>query len=712
MSLYDTRMTRIALISLAVTAPFFLPTTAVAQQMGVASAEQAAVLDQVEVLGYRRPLASFPGAIDVISGDALRAGQRRVNLSESLVRVPGVSVLDRQNYAQDLQVQSRGFGARSTFGIRGIKLVVDGIPASSADGQGQAATFPLASLDRIEVLRGPLALQYGNAAGGAIVGRSELGDEDSVALDAWTGSDATRRLGARIESANNAGSLRGRLSASDFATAGSRPHSAARRSQLDAAVQWTPGTRDTVRVTANVLRQPWTDDPLGLTRAGLRRDPQGTDPVAIQFNTRKRVDNRQVGVRWDHAASDARAWWINAYGVARGIDQFLAVPVAAQNAPTSSGGEIDLARATFGMEVGHRWQGTRGALAVGVEAIDLDETRRGYANFVGTTLGVRGRLRRDERNQVSTRDAWAIGDLRLDAWTLLAGARHSRLSFASDDRFVAPGNGDDSGRVRFDETSVSAGIARAFAAGELFAAIGRGFETPTVTELAYRPDGGAGFNRQLTPARLVSGELGTRLRAGAQAFSATAYRIEGENEIVPAESRGGRASFANAGRTRRDGVEVGLRGALGAQWRYTVAANWIDARFRESFDFRVAAGGPPVTRRVVAGSRIPGIARADGFAEVEWTDASSRWTAALELRAAAPITVDDRNSDATSGNARIALRAQWRAASSGWHAFARVDNILDRDHVGSVIVNEANGRYFEPGAGRTWTLGLGWRAAR
>ena len=704
-------MTRSSLLALAIAAQMSVASQLHAQQAPTTDpSAPARMLDQVDVLGSRRPLASFPGAIDVIGAQALRDGQRQVNLSEALARVPGVSVLDRQNYAQDLQVQSRGFGARSTFGIRGIKLVVNDIPASSADGQGQAATFPLASLDRIEVLRGPLALQYGNAAGGAIVGRSELDAETAFALDAWIGSDATRRIAARMDGVNAGDTLRWRAAASDFRTDGSRPHSAAHRSQFDGAMQWVAGPRDTVRLTANLLHQPFTDDPLGLTRAALERDPRGTDPVARQFDTRKRIDNRQMGVRWDRQPSDARAWWVNAYGVSRDVDQFLAVPIGAQRAPSSAGGEIDLARRTAGLEAGHRWQGTRGAISVGIEAIDLDERRRGYENFVASRVGVRGRLRRDERNGIASRDAWVVGDLRWGGWTMLAGTRHSRSTFTSDDRYIAPGNGDDSGRVRFSETTASAGIARTFGQGDVFASIGRGFETPTVTELAYRSDGSAGFNTTLVPAALVSAELGTRWRFGGHALSAALYRVDGQDEIVPAESRGGRASFANAGRTRRDGIELGVRGQLGEQWAYAVAGNWIDARFREAFGYRVATGGPPVTRTVSAGSRIPGIARADGFAELEWSDPSRRFTTAMELRAAGSIAVDDRNIDATSSHVRVGIRTQWRATSSGWHAFARVDNLFDRDHVGSVIVNEANGRYFEPGAGRTWTLGLGWNS--
>ena len=678
-----------------------------AAEADVETAVDARTLDTIEVVGRAQSLSRFPGSASVIDGATLRDGQRQVNLSESLQRVPGVSVLDRQNYAQDLQVQSRGFGARSTFGIRGIRLVVDGIPASAADGQGQAATFPLGALDRIEVLRGPLALQYGNAAGGAIVGYTDLDRPSGASLEAWGGSHGSGRIGARVDGDTADGHWRWRAHGSHFRTDGAREHSAARRSQFDAVAEWAPREGERVRVVLNSLAQPETEDPLGLTREALRENPRGTDPVALQFDTRKRIDNHQAGLRWEHEASDTRSLWLGTYRIERDIVQFLSIPPVAQAAPTSAGGVIDLGRGSTGIDAGHRWAWARGALAVGIEAVRLDEARRGYENFLGETVGVRGQLRRDERNRVDSRELYAIGDVALaDAWTLLGAVRHARLSFSSDDRYFAPGNGDDSGQLEYRETAASLGIARAFDGGEVFASFGRGFETPTVTELAYRADGVAGFNRELRPAHTTSAEAGVRWRWTGGEASATAYRVDGDDEIVPADSRGGRASFANAGRTRREGVELGVSGRIGERWSYALAANAIRARFTEDFSFRVASGGQTEVRTVAAGSRIPGIPRADGFAELGWRSRDARWSAAAEARASGTIAVDDRNSDATEGHALFAMRLEWKPQARGWRAFLRVDNLFDREYVGSVIVNEGNGRYFEPGAGRSVTLGL------
>lgn len=674
--------------------------------------DEVAALDAVEVLGTPRPLSNFPGAVTVVEGATLRDGQRRVSLSEALARVPGITVLDRQNYAQDLQVQSRGFGARSTFGIRGIKLIVDGISLSAADGQGQAGSFPLDSLDRIEVLRGPLALQYGNAAGGAIIAHTDLENQRGPSFNLWLSNHDSYRISAGLDGQSKNNAWLWRVDANRFATHGERAHSGALRSQFNAVTQWTPREGERFRLVVNSLSQPETQDPLGLTRQALRANAHGTDAAALLFNTRKSIENHQLALQWQRDYATGRRAWINAFHIERDVLQFLALPRGAQIPASSAGGVIDLGRLSDGISIGHQWSGPRGAFSLGFDAGQLQEARRGYENFIGDQLGVRGRLRRDEVNDIVNKEMYAIGDWRPSpGWSLLGAVRHSRISFASNDRYFAMNNGDDSGRVDYRETSVSLGGARSFANGEIFASVGRGFETPTVTELAYRPDGGGGFNFGLRPAHFVSSEIGARWRYKDIQASIALYGVSGEDEIVPADSRGGRASFANAGRTSRAGFEMGLSGKIGASWSYALAANWIRARFDEEFSYQVFVNGNNLTRVVGAGNRVPGVPRADAYAELMWRSTNEVFGAAIEARVSDSIMADDRNTDFANGNARLALRMDWRPAKShGWHGFIRVDNVFDRQYVGSVIVNEGNSRYFEPGAGRGFTVGVGWRA--
>lgn len=666
--------------------------------------DDAEELDRIEVTGHPRPLPPMPGAIARIGAESLREGQRQVNLSEALQRVPGFTALDRNNYAQDLQIQTRGFGARSTFGIRGVRLIVDGIPSSGADGQGQAASFPLSSLDRIEVLRGPLALRHGSAPGGVVIGSSEAPLDDGLGVDLWAGDDGARRANLQIDGRSRDLRFRWRAQAGTFATDGLRPQSAARRHHANALGQWQLGERDRLRLVFNGLHQPLSEDPLGLTAAAFADDPDGTDPAARRFDTRKTVDERQFGARWTRQLASRGETGLSAYRSDRRVEQFLALPPAAQSAPGSAGGVIDLSRVSDGVEWHYALRGPRGRLDVAIEAARLDEARRGYENFVGTQVGVRGRLRRDERNRVDSLDAAVVGSLDLGHGVdLLGGVRGARQRIDSQDRFLA--NGDDSGARRDGRMAWSLGVEWDYSVpGTLHVHIGEHAETPTLNELAYRADGSAGLNRELDASRARSVEAGWRWRGERGEFSLAAYRIDTRDEIVPALNRGGRASFANAGATRREGVEIGAWMPFGDRWAATVAASWVDARFEDAFSFVVQNE----TRAVPAGKRMPGIPRADLFAELAWRAPGGRWSSAVEARAVGRIAVDDRNTDDAAGHARFAWRINGTFGDS-WHAFLRVDNLFDRRAVGSVIVNEANGRFFEPAAGRSVTLGIGWR---
>ncbi len=659
-------------------------------------ADAATTLDAVRVLGTPVPLSRFPGAVDVVDGATLRDGQRQVSLAEALARVPGITVVDRQNFAQDLQLQSRGFGARSSFGIRGIRLVVDGVPASALDGQGQAASFPLGLLERIEVLRGPLALQHGNASGGAIIGHGDPGDADAAGSDAWVGSHGSWR--AQGDVAGGGEALRWRVSGSRFATAGERAHAAASRTQLAGIAQWTGDAGDRLRLAVNSLWQPETDDPLGLTPEQWRSEPHGTAPQAIAFDTRKRIGNHQLGLRWERGYAPGRTAWLGAHGGRRDVRQFLAIPAAAQRAPTHAGGVIALARGETGVEAGHRWSSDAASLAVGLQAGRLQEHRRGFDNFDAGVPGVQGRLRRDERNQVQSVEAFAVGQWQPAAhWSVLAGARGTRWRMATRDRYVAAGNPDDSGALAFRQAAWSLGAAYAFWSGEVFASIGSGYELPTINELAYRPDGGSGFHLALRPSRTRAVEAGARWRLRDLRAGLATYAIDGRDEIVPALTSDGRSSYRNAGGTRRHGIEASIDGRWRDDWRYALALNRIHALFDGD--------------AALAGKRMPGIPVAEAFAELEWRPRARPLGIAMEVRANGAVAVDDANRAFAPGSARLALRLQWRHAG-GWQGFARIDNLFDRAHVGSVIVNDGNRRWFEPGAGRALTLGVSRGLAR
>jgi iron complex outermembrane receptor protein len=626
-----------------------------------------------------------------------------VNLTESLGRVPGIVVQNRQNYAQDLQISSRGFGARSTFGVRGLRLIADGIPASFPDGQGQVSHFDLGSAGRVEVLRGPFSVMHGNASGGVINLTTERAAPGASA-DLSFGAFGARRFGLKLAGA--AGSGEGVASLARFDTDGYRQHSAAAREQLNAKLALPLDGASSLTLAANVFASP-AQDPLGLTRAQMNADPRQVVAGAITFDTRKDAAQQQLGAAYTRRLSD---WTLHAalYGGERSVRQYLAIPLGTQAAATHSGGVVDLGRGYGGGSLRLTRDGSLldrpFTLILGGEVERMLERRRGYVN----QNGMIGNLKRDEDDTVAAAGIYAQGEWRFaERWIALAGLRANRVEFRVKDYFIVGANADDSGTKRYSATTPAAGLLyRLSPAASLYANLGRGFETPTYAELAYRT-GGSGPNFGLAASRSRHLEAGVkatlleRLRVNAAVFD-----IATKDEIAIESNSGGRATFKNAGRTSRTGIEVGIEAAL--PHGFDAALGWtrMEAKFLDSF--ASVAGTPAAAVTVPAGSRLPGVPRSAFYAELKWRHAPSGFTAALEYLHKGRVWVDDRNSEAADASSIANLAAGFEQRAGPWRftEFLRVDNVTDRTYAGSVIVNDANLRFYEPAPGRNATVGI------
>jgi iron complex outermembrane receptor protein len=646
-----------------------------------------------------RPALEIPASVDRVYAEDIRFARPMINLSESLARVPGVVVQNRYNYAQDLQVSSRGFGARSTFGIRGLRLYADGIPATMPDGQGQASSFSLGSAERIEVLRGPFSALYGNASGGVINVITESGPaEPRVWLDTAAGSFGTRRYA--LKAGNTSGRANWIAEASTFDTEGYREHSAATRDQVNAKLRYESGPATTLSLIANSLRQQESQDPLGLSRAQVESNPRQADPSAIAFNTRKSVLQDQGGVTLAHALDDGAQVQAAVFMGQRSVRQFLAFSGAAP--VTSSGGVVDLDRGYGGANLRYsRRASLLGApltVSLGAEYERMSERRRGFVN----EGGVAGPLRRDEDDTVSSLDGYAQAEWRFaPQWIAHAGARMSRVSFRSTDYFIVPGNPDDSGSRAFSNTSPMAGIVyRVSPSASLYANYGRGFETPTFAELAYRSTG-TGLNFALSPSRSRQVEAGVKIAAGARGrVTAALFDVDVRDELVVDSNVGGRSVFRNAGRTRRSGAEVSAERRFAGGFDAYAAWTALDARYREGFTSS--------TLTVPAGNVLPGIPRTHFYGEARWRHEASGFTAALEFVRNSRVAVNDANSEFAPGYGVMNMALGFSQRGEKWKLseFLRIDNLTDRRVIGSVIVNEANGRYYEPSPGRNAMLGI------
>lgn len=682
---------------------------------GVAAAQ---VLAPVTVTATRTEALPMdvPASVSTIGGDALRDGGRAaINVAEALGTVAGVNARDRQNFAQDLQLSIRGFGARSTFGVRGVRVYVDGIPATMPDGQGQLSHVDLASAGRVEVLRGPFSALYGNSSGGVLQVFTKPGEgAPRWSFSAVAGSRGLVRPG--LHATGSSGAFGYAISANYLGTQGSREHSEVSRGLANVRLDWhAPEGREWTFV-ANSLRMK-ADDPLGLSRAQFESAPRTVDASAIGFDTRKTVTQDQAGVvhEADLPVGKLRAM---AYAGRRDTTQFQAIPVAVQANPLHPGGVIGLARDFAGVDL--RWTargevaGGRGELVAGIAHDLMREHRSGWQNFTGPVLGVEGALRRDEDNHVTSLDPYLQGRWSADTrWTLSAGVRRSNVRFRSADHYVAGANGDDSGSVRYAATlPVVAALYAISPELHAYASAGRGFDTPTFNELAYRPSGTGGLNFALKPSRSNNLEAGLKGRSAQDAplqreWTAAFFSIRTSDEVVTQANSGGRSTFTNAGRTARSGLELEWRARWAGGWQVQAAQTWLDARYAQDF---LTCSATPCTApnvRIAAGNRIPGTARSTTGLEVAWQPATG-WRTGAELRRSAQVWVNDANSESAPSFTTAALHAghAWHLERWTVSAIARVDNVLDRRYAGSVIVNEGNGRFYEPAPGRSYTVKL------
>lgn len=680
-----------------------LITLAILLPMGADAAEAPARIDPVVVTATRIEERAFdlPLSIDSVDSAQIQQDQLQINLSESLVRVPGLSVQNRWNYAQDLQISSRGFGARAAFGVRGIRLYQDGIPATMPDGQGQTGSFSLASAQRIEVLRGPFSALYGNASGGVIAIFTENGPPTPVAQGQIIGGsfgtwNAIAKLGGEARGVNYV------MAANHFETDSYRDHSAASRDQFNARLKFELNSDTRVTLTANTLYQPEALDPLGLTRTQLQTDRRQVDPAAILFDTRKTVGQQQGGATIERSIGADTTVRLTGYAGHRAVRQYLALSGIGA---TSSGGVTDLdgnfggvdARMTTRFALG----GGALSVTVGADYDRQDQARRGFVN----NNGALGDLRRDEDDTVRNQDAYAQAEWSpLPALSILAGARHSDVRFFSNDHYITAVNPDDSGRLAFSHASPVAGVVwHAASDVNFYANWGDGFETPTFIELAYR-NTGTGLNFGLQPAISRSTEVGVKAYLpGAQRLNLAAFSTRTSNEIIVDAATGGRTTYKNAGKTRRHGIEAQWEGALGGGLTAYAAYTYLSATFAAD----TTTGMP--SQIVRAGSRLPAVPANSAYAELVWSRADwAGFSAGLEFQYADKLYVNDRNSDAAPSYAVVNARAGIEQRAGTWtvREFVRANNLADRNYVGSVIVGDTNGRFFEPAAGRNYLAGV------
>jgi iron complex outermembrane recepter protein len=678
-------------------------------QAGAATpADDSPPLREVVITATRIEADPFniPAAISSVSAEQLRNDALGVNLADDVSTVPGLLARNRFNYAQDQQISIRGIGANSTFGIRGVRVYQDGIPSTGPDGQGQVSQFNLDSASRVEILRGPFSALYGNSAGGVI----QLFTADGKGppqLRASAVYGSFDNLRASINALGSVGGLGYNLDYSHFQVDGFRDHSAAKNDSFNGKLNYSFNDANRLALVANLVARPNAQDPLGLTPQEFAADPDATDPAATRFNTRKSLQQQQVGLIYDLTINDQQSVRVLGYGGHRIVQQFLAIPSATQAAPGSAGGVVDLHRQYGGADARWSWKGDLFdrpmSWVVGMSYDNQNELRRGYNNFIGSTLGVVGALRRDENDIVHNIDEYAQGSWDFASrWSIMAGVRRSDVKFTSNDHYITATNGDDSGGISYGATSPVAGLVfKPSDWARLYASFGQGFQTPLGSELAYRPDGSSGINFDLRPARSNNFELGAKIDIDPDVTAEFAlFQALTRQEIVVDTNIGGRSTYQNSGRTRRQGAEYSLNYRLAPDWRFQLAYTYVDAHYSDAYRTCVAAPCPTPSVLVAAGNRLPGVPKHNLSAQLRWGE-DLGWHASVSGQYVSNVAVNDVNSVFAPAYAVAGFDGGYGIELNRFrvNTFVRIHNLLNRRYVGSVIVDDGNSRYFEPGPG-------------
>ncbi|MDR7654428.1 TonB-dependent receptor [Acinetobacter junii] len=663
---------------------------------------------KVEATRTDTPYMQTPASVYRI--DAPKNDQSlQVNLTELVKGIPSVQVRNRENYAQDLQLSMRGFGARSTFGVRGIRLYVDGIPATMPDGQGQTSNIDMNSLSHLEVLTGPFSSLYGNSSGGAVLATTREGQgKDSIEMNYAGGSHNKNRAGIVLQGgAKNQNEPSYIVSSSYFDIDGYRDHSGANKVLSNAKLTWNLDDGSKINWVTNYVKID-ADDPGGLTRADWEKNPKQVAKNVLDYNARKTIDQTQTGLTWSKPLNDQNELYAITYIGQRQVTQYQSIPDTVQknpNTPYQAGGVIDFKRDYYGADF--RWTGkdllpyTQFSAGVAIDA--MNEDRQGYQNFNDAgDKGIKGAVRRDERNTL-----WNVDPYLQASWSFLqtmrldTGVRYSNVHYKSKDHYIVGLNGDNSGKTTYEEVLPSVALSWQIIPEVLaYASYAKGFETPTFTEMAYPAQGGASMF-DLKPSKSDNYELGLKSSNTLGDFNLATFYIETKDDIVAAESMGGRATFRNADKTLRKGIEFAWNKKL---WK-DIAVNASYAYLDATFDSKVPAAGK--VAEIPEGNAIPGIAKNQAFIGLVWQPEQGFY-AGLDTQFMDKVYVNDINSDAAASYtvASIYTGYAWKRADWGINGFARVDNLFDKNYAGSVIVNEGSSRFFEPADGRNWSAGL------
>ncbi len=650
-----------------------------------AQTDTEAVLPTVEVSAPRlaREIYATPAVVSTIDQDTIAQGQQRVRLDESLNRVPGVFLQNRDNFAQGQRISIRGFGARAPFGVRGITVMVDGIPYTLPDGQAQLDAIDLDSAERIEVIRGPSSVLYGNAAGGVIdITTADGRDNPGTRLRMGAGSDGYQKMA--LQNGGVQGDWSHHISLTALNVDGYREQSSTEKYLLNAKLRRELGSDRALTAIINLLDNPRSEDPGALNAREVAEGRDQAAPNSLALDAGQTVDQQLIGLQYEDLSAGEGELYLKGFIAQRDFEQQL---------PFVGSSRLGYQRDYMGASAEYHHEVTLGNLPlnyiVGVDAVRQKDDR--FRNDVNPQ-GAVGEPLADETQTATSIGVFAQGDLALsELLTLSLGTRFDRVDLDVDDDFAA--DGDQSGQRTFNEWSGSAGLSYRYRPQhQAYINTGTAFETPTFSEFA-NPAGG-GFNPSVEPQKAWNREVGLRgyIEPLALDYDVALFSVRVRDELVPYDE-GGRTFYQNAGDTNRDGVELALGWQLADQWRLDSALTLARYEFDEF--------ATPSER--FDGNRIPGLPEQTWVNQLTWENLDERF-ATLETEYVGDLVADNANETSVDSYWLVNLRV-----GDGWQlsqqtrlsAYVGLRNLLDEEHYSNVRLNGTFGRFYEPAPGRS-----------
>jgi iron complex outermembrane receptor protein len=657
-------------------------------------------LSPVVVTGTRTEQNSFdlPMSINAITSETLHNATQQVHISESVARIPGVVVNNRNHGAQELAITSRGFGARSQFGVRGIRLYTDGMPLTMPDGLGVPSGMNLDNASRVEFLRGPFSSLYGNSSGGVVqLFTKDGGPDTELSAGAFYGSYGSHRETSTIS--GSVANVNYYLNASHYKTDGYRDWSGFEKDFKNAKISIKLSDSTKLTFIAMEINQPYVKDPGGVTKNEFYNSPRVANTANSLNYAHKEMDHTQYGFIIDHAISKTDQLKLITYaGDRANYQSFNTSSISGYNRDF---GGIDARWIHEGLFFDKPFNVTLG--------MNYDRSKDNRYRYPINTA-VNGWLpsgktkQRDETNYAFNFDQYAQVqfDLARD-WTLHAGLRHSRVVFENTDKKA---HAYDSRRI-FEKTTPVAGIVyKINPSFNLYANAGRGFETPTFIETEYAT------TAALAPNTTIQASTSKNYEVGAKAFltnnilmNLAIFRTLTDKEIIMTSYAADAAVYGNApGETDRKGIELSVDANLPNNFKTYLSYSYLDAQFKEGFTSTYGTGPQPV----LAGNKIPGTYKNRAYAELSWRYPSLGFYSAFEGIYSSNSFVDDKNSESSDAYTVFNWRGSFQQTFNKFSVseFVRIDNLTDKNYVSSVRVNDQNARFYEPGSASNWTVGI------